>query len=595
MQQPLENEQDVQLQALQQQVHYAQPIFIQTTEANLAKMKAREDNEGLRVFANRQMNQQSTAIPFVMPLGGRGQDGFAGFIGNGDDSSNQYLIKIDDPATCILEGTARFAQSLLLPANRSSVNFANAGILKVTKEHGSETHVISVQDRVAPSTQGNEIKPWDVVVYGSKRNPKRPVSTEYFNQGNIKKNIGAMTEKAQWDLANAIFASTVVGDESLHVGQFMAETNPQGQVVGITRIDLGARERYGKARLDGQDFQHQTSALYKNSGQKGKDYISYLLNSPEVKQKYLSLWSRDINIDQAATDHVQALRDELAKLPEQEQNQALDDMLKTVYKKSDINIDDKLELGLDEKRTAVETLLFDITKARMTSMQASARKEMLKEIKTQFRNGGSQLTGQGLGIIKKLVNTSDENTVAQLKTMNKYLAGKAIHKDPAKIQYYQKIAQTIIERQSMAEHSGLDQGVKDQIKEQLLEMQQINQRMKMISKLSEYQTRLHSKFKNVDEKKAQVSLALRMLKTPSQEQGKFFHYEPSHALDAKFDQEVSKRRIGSNKTTPSKGALMVAELTQMKADYTKAKDDAGQLHQQILDNQEPEHDNALVV
>lgn len=566
-------EEDIQrLQQLQQFLNPQHldvpPTYIATTATNLENMKAKKDNTGLSLYSTKGMNTNPTPLPFVMKLGGRGQDGFAGFFGDAEDNSDQFLIKVDDPATCILEGTAKFAQDLMLPTNRSAVNFAHAGVLKTTDP--DKTHIISVQDRVS-ADDGKSIKAWDEVVYGKKRDPKTLVSKEYFNQGNIKKNIELMSKKAQWDLANAIFASTLVGDESLHVGQFMAEVdNETNQVTGITRIDLGARERYAFERSKKSDFKHQTSQLYKNSGQKGKDYISYLLNSPEVKQKYLSLWSREMDIHAAARNHKQLFLEEMNKLPEQEQDIALDDIIKTMFKKSKENIDDKLGLDLADKKEYVGTLLKATTIERMTSMQKSAREELLSGIVKEFSAVNLKPSKRYKAILTDLICQSNNETAGKLKLVNKYLTKKIGMIKPEQAGHFQKIAQTLIERQRLAKHEDISEEDKLAIKTELKGMKLINIRLKMIDNLSKYHTHLKGKSKNVSGKTEQVELALKMLQETDSQTGKFV-YEPKEVFDMKFDKIVSMHRVQKNAEKLSKGGELVKSLQEMTEEYKEVK------------------------
>ena len=260
-------------------------------------------------------------LKFVKSLVGRGQPGFAGFF---KDTATQveYLIKEDTPDTCVLEGSARFSSELLPADFANSVNYARAGTLEITGTHGGiiDAVAISVQLRVMPTSRSPEtdILPWDVIVYGRKRNPKTLWSEESSHAKDILQNVSMMNSKAQWNLAFGIFISTVVGDESLHVGQFMAEREKTtGRIVGLTRIDFGARERYADMRLRDHDFRHTTSRAYSSSGQKGKHYVDYLLSSPAIKRRYALLWEKTIEVNRRALaqSHGQVLLEELQHIP----------------------------------------------------------------------------------------------------------------------------------------------------------------------------------------------------------------------------------------------------------------------------------------
>lgn len=277
-------------------------------------------------------------LQFSKSLVGRGQPGFAGFF---KDVATQveYLIKEDTPDTCVLEGSARFSQELLPELYGGSVNYARAGSLEVVGGKGEavDAVAISVQLRVLPSRPPEtEIVPWDVIVYGRKRNPKTLFSEESSHAKEILQNISLMSSKAQWDLACGIFISAVVGDESLHVGQFMAEREvASGRVVGLTRIDFGARERYADVRMRDRDFKHTTSKAYSSSGQKGKHYVDYLLASPGVKRKYALLWESAAETDFKALArwHTKVLDSELKSIPPSLMDGAVADVWRVLQRK----------------------------------------------------------------------------------------------------------------------------------------------------------------------------------------------------------------------------------------------------------------------
>ncbi|MCG8473648.1 MAG: hypothetical protein MI742_17590 [Desulfobacterales bacterium] len=277
-------------------------------------------------------------LQFVKSLVGRGQPGFAGFFKD-TRSQVEYLVKEDEADTCVLEGSARFASELLPEGNATSVNFARAGSLVVTNPQGgvADALAISVQLKVSADDGAvSEILPWDVIVYGRKRNPKTLLSEESSHSKEILSNIAMMSHKAQWDLACGIFISTVVGDESLHVGQFMAEREKStGRVVGLTRIDFGARERYADMRLRSGDFRHTTSKAYSSSGQKGKHYVDYLLASPAIRRKYTILWERVAAMDfRALADlHGRVFKKEMESIPPSLKEMATESVWKVLQRK----------------------------------------------------------------------------------------------------------------------------------------------------------------------------------------------------------------------------------------------------------------------
>lgn len=550
------------------------PLFIQTTQQNIDNIKADKPYQDLSNYQSKAMNGQSHRLQFVQQLGGRGQDGFAGFFGPRQDESRQYLIKVDDPATCILEATAQFSERLLSSGHDKAVNFAYAGILQArdVEKDTTKTEVISIQPRV--SSLQNTIKPWDSVVYGHKRKPKTIRSEESQHSEQIINNIATMTDDAKWDLANAVFASTVVGDESLHIGQFMAEVDEHKQVVGITRIDFGARERYSAERYRVNDFSHQTSEKYKSSGQFGKDYISYLLASPELKYKYLALWSRDMDIDAAANSHAELLKKEVTKLPEEQQEKALNDIVDVVFKKTSnqgyIALQKELKaLPLDAKITRVAKTLKVITKKRMNSLQTKAQQQLIDTIHNQFKLAGRNLTQGGIDTIRHLILNTEENTASKLSAIKSYLSNKVINGQPEHAQYYATIAKIFFERQLLSQDANISPKAKQAIQGQLQSLYQLNLRFTLIAELSKYQSYINSKSMNAHDKQVAIEQAIRGLQAESQfEMGKFAN-EPENIITEQFISTLSKRRISPDKDAKSKGHLLCEKLERILAKYNQ--------------------------
>jgi hypothetical protein len=521
------------------------PIFIKTTDSNYQKIRQKSKSiSDFSVHPSIDHNQQGLTLPFVKALSGRGQDGLAGFFGNPNDQRQQFLIKVDDPATCVLEATARFAKDLMLPTNQNAVNFATAGVLKIDQD----SSVISIQPRV-------KAQPWDVLVYGSKRNPKTPISKEAMNKKTIVENINQLSDKAQWDLANALFVSTVIGDESLHIGQFMANVNQKGEVEGITRIDFGARERFSAARYYNNDFGHKTSNFYASSGQKGKDYISYILKQPDVRRNYLSLWARQMDIQASAQKHSDIFLEEVNKLPTPLQQKALDDILKTMFKKSTETSGRKykqvMALPLEQKKAKVANLLKKVTNKRMTMMQQKARNELFNDIINQYDQMNKTLSSTSQQRIKNIMEKSDETTAADLDIINNYLNKKLTQGDPQQAIYYQAIAQTIISRQKLAQHENLDPQVKSNINDEVKKMEKINVRLKVMSELSQYKSYLENKGSTAEAKKEMIDKAIRQL-----QRGK----DPSKIIDETFKSTISKRRILTSSASKSNGAKLLDRL-----------------------------------
>lgn len=342
---------------------------------------------------------------FKASLEGRGQKGEAGFYTDPDNC--EVLLKVDDVATCLLEGTAYFARSAgLLPKHlKNSVNFASLAVIEDVPNK-----IASIQPRVIP-TSGGTIKPWDLVVYDKKREPRTLWSTESWNKEKIIDSISKLTPDAQWQLAAGIVYSQIVGDESLHLGQFMCEQQQDGSVTGITRIDLGARERFAVRRNSDKDISpFKTSRAYESSGQFGKDYVGYLLANPELKRKVALLW---VNMDKkfpndylhetVFENSTNALIVQISALPTDEAKiDALTKLLNVINKNSykPIEFPEKFsDLNSKIKSVAKQVAMLDAD--RVMLMRETARvefeaspcpKDML-ELKNEWRvNLGNRIT-----------------------------------------------------------------------------------------------------------------------------------------------------------------------------------------------------------
>ncbi len=249
-------------------------------------------------------------------LGGRGQDGVADFfkqqISLNDQPGKEYVIKQDKPGTCVLEAATRFIEQFLpkIPHGQNSpVNFAEAcQWLERDPRDSTKTKApiaITVQARLTG------YQPW-VKIMGKERNPKQFVSFELLNAQKIKNSIHRMTPAAKSELAAAIYASELAGDESLHTGQFMVQVDSHDDIAHIVRVDFGAAGRFAEERMKNKDhLPGQASKAYRSSGQLGKNYVSYLLQDPEVLAQYLH-----IGFDKKSNnpiDMAKAHRDEIVK------------------------------------------------------------------------------------------------------------------------------------------------------------------------------------------------------------------------------------------------------------------------------------------
>ncbi|MBT6208252.1 MAG: hypothetical protein HOI53_09520 [Francisellaceae bacterium] len=280
-----------------------------------------------RPYYNQFTDENGHVWEYTGILPGRGQDGMAAFYR--DQNGTEILVKVDDAATCALEGTAYFARNAkgVVPAAlKNSAIFATAGRMVV---EGKDS-VVSIQPKVA----GN-FESWDEVVYGEKRDPSAWWSWESTKSDMIISGIESLSQNAQWQLAAGIKLSAVCGDESLHVGQFLALKGSDGEIIGIQRIDFGARERYSRSRNSHPESEitpFNNSHEYSSSGQFGKDYLSYLLAQPELGQKYTILWSKSFDIEDLREQSRNAYIEQLGNLPKSEMPEAIEKTLATINK-----------------------------------------------------------------------------------------------------------------------------------------------------------------------------------------------------------------------------------------------------------------------
>jgi len=287
------------------------------------------------------IDNEGNVFQITKRLEGRGQEGMANFY---SDGKKEHLIKEDDAATCVLEGTAYMVRDakLLPSALENAANFATVGVITTG---APKPMVLSVQPRVMPSQKGGRVMPWDVIVYGAKREPKTLISWESWYAGKVSRGIAELNSSAQWQLAAGIFTSQVVGDESLHIGQFMADVDEENNIVGIKRIDFGARERYAVSRdVSREANPYTTSKQYQSIGQFGKDYCGAMLSNPQLGQKVTLLWARldamgDIALRKTIYENSKAaFLKQFAVLPDEQKQAALDGILKAINNPSKASI-----------------------------------------------------------------------------------------------------------------------------------------------------------------------------------------------------------------------------------------------------------------
>ena len=330
-------------------------------------------------------------------LEGRGQPGFAAFVKHesGQERGQEFLVKEDDLGTCFAEATADIIPETMLPDIwRSVVNYASIAI--------KDNTVVTIQQKVTAGTSGNTIKGLDEVIFGRKRDPKTWFSDEWWNNGNwltffnnnqgsIKTNLSSLSLEVKWQIAAALYASSLAGDESLHFGQFMAEVDGQGKVIRIVRVDFGARERYSHIRNSSRDNDPVcTSEYYAASGQFFKKYITYFLQDEDIKSKYLALWYRepDFNgIKKKISDRVTA---SLEKMSREQQKNTITNFLEIIDRKSnpqnflriknmDKDFDSLTEQQLQTIHNQIIKMMSDVVCERVAQMHAKSKEMVCKE------------------------------------------------------------------------------------------------------------------------------------------------------------------------------------------------------------------------
>lgn len=226
-------------------------------------------------------------------LSGRGQAALGAFYDLPDSTGrvSSRLVKEDKPGTCLAESLVIDVKHPLHKDDPSPI--LQADISFATKS--DKTRVVVSNQPAFTVAEGNELLGLDQLILRHKRNPKTLASEESAHPEAIAKSIADMPTDIKKQLAYAIYISQLNGDESLHTGQFMVEREREGAktIKKIQRIDFGALGRYADSRQRAGDIDPlHTSSAYANSGQLGKDYVSYLLQDNEVRDHLLSLWAQ---------------------------------------------------------------------------------------------------------------------------------------------------------------------------------------------------------------------------------------------------------------------------------------------------------------
>lgn len=359
-----------------------------------------------RPYYTKFTDEENVQWDFDGILPGRGQDGLAAFYKN-SVTGEEILIKVDDAATCALEGTAYFARDAagVVPSGlKESAIFGTAGTMVVrTPGETNKELVLSIQPKA------KKFKSWDKLVYGKKRDPKTLRSYESMYHDKIEDAIASLPQKVQWQLAAGIKISGVCGDESLHVGQFVALLDDDDNITGIQRIDFGARERYAVSRNNTSEeiTPYSTSREYSSSGQLGKNYVSYLTSQPEIAQKYTVLWSREFDAGDLFEKSKDTFITQINNLPSSERRNAVLEAIKTMNK----GIKNDSEKFVIPERTPTSTLI-ELVASKLAVLDTSRAVNMRNKAVEELTKRVTHV--QELG----LINATEKDEIIELLTRN---------------------------------------------------------------------------------------------------------------------------------------------------------------------------------
>ncbi len=327
-------------------------------------------------------DSQGNHYIFKKALGNRGQPGQAGFYE--DEKGNLFVIKEDDIATCIQEGSARFVEPYLPKEYKYAINLA------WTEQFGEDKNNMKVVT-IQPAIQ--EAKSLHMAIFGEERNPKTLISPESWNEQSVLNFIRRLSDHAKATLAVAIFAKVFMGDESLHTGQFLVsvieskepkdekiKTIKAEQIKDIIGIDTGASERHALQREADKDFKHDNASnsyTGKLFSQAGNNYIKFLINDIDVRAKYVQLWIRSadkhekMNVDtgHAADLRVDAFREALSHIPDKDKKKTIEKVYE-IYAKG---FKTKNTNTIDQN--ILEETIRKVVSVRVGSMQKYAKSE----------------------------------------------------------------------------------------------------------------------------------------------------------------------------------------------------------------------------
>lgn len=352
---------------------------------------------------------------FVKSLSGRGQSGAAGFYNIGE---KQWLIKEDDPATCLAEGLA-IIPKLFEPFTPPIIQ-AETNQKKISEQ---KTVTVSIQPAfTVEKEQEEQMMGLDVAILGRKRDPKTLISEEGKNKAKIKEAISKMSSDVKDQLARAIVTSQVNGDESLHTGQFMV--SKKGDIITkIQRVDMGALGRFALANQNHSPL--QTSKNYRTSGQFEKDYVKYLVENTDVREKVLKYWSQ-IDVDIVVKQITERFDNQMKNLTDITlKKTALKGFYNTLNKNNKKNKDAQPpDEDLGKLETQVKTLLEQSANKRCQTMKANAVLiQKMDSIKKELNSiDKSQLTPIEKKYLNKCLSILSKDNMEGQKEANKLIS-----------------------------------------------------------------------------------------------------------------------------------------------------------------------------
>lgn len=345
-------------------------------------------------------------LQFVKEANGRGQLTAAAFYRD-EETQESFFIKRDPLGTCLAEASC--THEFLPTEQQQSSCCAQIGLV--------DGKVVSIQPAITRPHNMSLVE-LDTWVYGAKRKAQTLVSSEAFYWQTIRKFLQNLTPNARQDLALGLLVSTANGDESVHLGQFVAIVENQ-KIVSIKRVDFGARERFAVHRWETNDLlPGKTSDAYASSGQLGKQYIDFLVADPKLKSNFLSMWAQ-ADTEKMVACQMHKLETQFANIPAEYRTQALNEFLESMNKKAEHPIQ-VAHLPLDEQVPHFMNLYSQLITWRCETMKQEAR----REIKILVNSKQLKLKDeQRLDLLRFFYGKGDANTITAVQAIRDELAG----------------------------------------------------------------------------------------------------------------------------------------------------------------------------